>query len=435
MLGGGGVAYGLPNMAIQLAAIVCLAYQGPELLKLYARGNRTVVALVGITIALPIVQMIPIPKSLWATLPSRELLQVSLNAVDASQWHPVTVNTSRTLVSFLGLLMPLTVFALGLKSNEFAKQTAKIAFIAMGVCGALLGSFQLLSLQNHSLLYPEATNIGMLTGFFANRNSAAVFFVCCLLLLVSFDFQRISVFKLMGGLSAGAVLVVGVILTQSRTGLILLGPPVILLGLRFIALRSAERDTLSIGNRSGRMVAAGFLGCAALIVAISGLSDNLFESRLGTVLARFDTTTDERSAIWEDALVSAQRYWPVGSGMGTFDEVFQIDESLENVSTRRAGRAHNDYLEIAIEAGFVGLAIIGLWIGWTLWATWSALARIARWEALSASNILLVIGLQSVFDYPLRNQTMLCLAAFTVGLLACSMKAEPLANAVDRRSS
>lgn len=103
--------------------------------------------------------------------------------------------------------------------------------------------------------------------------------------------------------------------------------------------------------------------------------------------------------------------------MGTFDEVFQIDESLENITPRRAGRAHNDYLEIAVEAGVVGLAVVALWAIWAAFASWRAASTPQRWPALAGTGILMAVALQSLLDYPLRNQAMLCIAALAVALL------------------
>jgi O-antigen ligase len=111
--------------------------------------------------------------------------------------------------------------------------------------------------------------------------------------------------------------------------------------------------------------------------------------------------------------------------MGTFDEVFQVDESLEYISQRRAGRAHNEYLEVAIEAGAVGLAVIAGWALWVAFGTWRALSSLHRWPASAGGGILLAMALQSVLDFPMRNQTMLCLGAFALLLISSQHKAKP----------
>ena len=121
--------------------------------------------------------------------------------------------------------------------------------------------------------------------------------------------------------------------------------------------------------------------------------------------------------MWEDAAFAAREYWPVGSGMGTFDEVFQLHESLEYISPRRAGRAHSDVLEVVIEGGiFSALLVLG-WLAWCAAAVFRA-PPFWRWTALGAGTGVLTLLLQSLLDYPLRSQTLLCMAAVLVVLLA-----------------
>jgi len=108
----------------------------------------------------------------------------------------------------------------------------------------------------------------------------------------------------------------------------------------------------------------------------------------------------------------------VGAGQGTFDEVFQVDESLENLTERRAGRAHNDYLELALEAGLAGLVLAGAWLVLIAWLSWRARRSSLRWAGWAGSSFLLAIALQSITDYPLRNQTMLAFAGLALLLLA-----------------
>jgi O-antigen ligase len=103
--------------------------------------------------------------------------------------------------------------------------------------------------------------------------------------------------------------------------------------------------------------------------------------------------------------------------MGAFDEVFQVDESLESLTKRTAGRAHNDWLELAIEAGLAGLALAVLWMVLIGWLSWRVRHSSQRWAAWSGSTFLLAIALQSITDYPLRNQTILAFAGFALLLL------------------
>lgn len=86
---------------------------------------------------------------------------------------------------------------------------------------------------------------------------------------------------------------------------------------------------------------------------------------------------------------------------------------------------HNDYIEITIEAGAPGLALVALWLVLLWWLSWRARESRMRWAAWAASGFLLAIALQSITDYPLRNQTILALAGFALLLLARIAAAEP----------
>jgi O-antigen ligase len=84
---------------------------------------------------------------------------------------------------------------------------------------------------------------------------------------------------------------------------------------------------------------------------------------------------------------------------------------------RRAGRAHNDYIELTIETGAAGLVLVALWLVLLGWLSWQVRHSSQRWAAWAASTFLLAIALQSITDYPLRNQAMLALAAYALLLL------------------
>ncbi len=264
---------------------------------------------------------------------------------------------------------------------------------------------------------------GVLFGFFANRNTTGIFLVCSLLMLTSLSPRKMFSLAWQVKIGAAVVLATGVVLTQSRTGIVLLAIPLALAVIRLIVLGIAQRQQ---SNQRGNTVLHAALGAAlAGIVVAGGMATFVSGSRVDTVLARFEKTQERRPSIWEDSRYAAGRYWPAGAGMGTFDEVFQQDESLEYVSERRAGRAHNDYLEVAIEAGALAIALVAAWALWVAFAAWRAITTPQRWPALAGAGMLMAIALQSLLDYPLRNQAMLCIAAFAVVLLAPVSRRKP----------
>jgi exopolysaccharide production protein ExoQ len=280
-----------------------------------------------------------------------------------------------------------------------------------------MGTVQLGATDDTGTLFGARSPGQLLLGTFANRNSTGLFLVFALALAAVLPPPRPHSAVLYGRLGAIVLLMVGIVLTRSRTALVLALLPLLLGGLRMLWWWTRERaGHARRGGLGGAMLIAlsaislAGAGITALVVAAPG--------QVAATLERFEAKDDPRRFIWDDAAYAVGRYWPAGAGMGTFDEVFQIDESLENLTQKRAGRAHNDYIELAIESGPVGLALAAVWLVLIGWLSWLARRSSMRWTAWAGSAFMLAIALQSITDYPLRNQALLAFAGFALLLLA-----------------
>jgi len=410
IFGGGGSGAGLANLIVQGAAIVIIALHRDLCWEFFSRAPRHVAILIGVTLLLPLLQCIPLPPWLWHQLPGRELVVEPLVLIaKQNRWMPLSMNAGRTMIAFFALLPPLAIVILACRSTPRGQRTIIAVLVACGVIEVLLGAQQLALSNQHLMFYDEAVGTGELQGVFANRNTAGLFLAIALCALIGLSIYRpVSVPSVCVGLGTAALLLVGLILTRSRSSIALTLIPFML----FLYYSWVSVAHLSAG-RARLIVPAlsiGLLLCAPL----------LFErnDRLQSSLARFQSLEDARPAIWEDAGSSAKRFWPVGSGIGTFDDVFQIDETLESLSPGRAARAHNDYLEVLIESGLLGGVVVLCWavaIGAALWR--SLRSRERRGAALTACGVFTLLACQSVLDYPLRCQTLLCVAGLMVAIL------------------
>lgn len=408
-LGGGGGRYGLANLMVQFTALGLLTFFRDAFLGFWRAAHPVLSLLLVGTLAIPVLQLVPLPEGVWTTLPGRELAIDARVAADRMGWAPASLDSSRTLVALTGLIVPLTVLTVGSAIERDRLFWLGWIVVAMGLVNVGLGIGQALSSDPTPSFYPETPMPGVLFGTFANRNSTGLFLVCALTFAALLPAPREGPFALPLRLGICVVLLLGIILTKSRTAFALSALPILLACARFAYARIA-----SSSNANARVWRLLQIFAAALVIALTVVS--LFSAapgRLGDTIARFDDGTS-RSYIWEDSLYAAERYWPVGSGVGTFDEVFQIDESLENLTARRAGRAHNDYIEVAIESGVAGLFMIIAWLVVVGWFTWRARLSSQRWIAWAGSAILLAIALQSITDYPLRNQAMLAVGALAL---------------------
>jgi O-antigen ligase len=419
LFGGGGIGAPLGNLTVQLAALVLLAFTPAGTIRFWREAPLALRVLVLSAIALPLAQIIPLPESLWSTLPSRTLVSSALERAGGTGWMPFSVDPRRTLLAATALITPLAVLAAGWTLPRERLIDLGWLLVALGLLTVLLGAVQLSNASGTATLYGVGYSRQVLVGTFANRNSVGLFLTFALGLAALLPAPKPHPAVLPARLAACAMLLLGVALSQSRTALVLALLPALLGAARGLGTILHARAAPS----AARAVMIG-LGAVALVGATAGALVVAAPGRIGEALERFEAKDDPRRFIWDDATYTAGRYWPAGAGIGTFDEIYQVDESLENMTKRRAGRAHNDYIELTIEAGAPGLALMALWIVLIAWLSWRVRGSSMRWAGWAGSAFLLTIALQSITDYPLRSQAMLAFAAYAV-LLVARIATEP----------
>lgn len=412
--GGGGARYGLANLAVQLTALAALAARSDSVARFWREAPMLLRIALLAAFAVPVLQIIPLPESAWSALPGRELVSRSLALAGGDDgWRPFSVDPLRTLLALTALVTPAAVLWAGWSLKRDRLIDLGWLVVAFGLVTVLLGAAQLGAQTDSATLYGSRDPGAILLGTFANRNSTGLFLTFALGLAALLPAPRPHPALLPARIAVCALLLLGVFLTQSRTALVLALLPLLLAAARAAGWGMRKRD-----GRRGQHGAIVAVGAAALLAAGLGTVLVAAPGRIGDTLERFEAKADPRRFIWDDATFIAGRYWPLGAGMGSFDEIYQVDESLENLSPRRPGRAHNDFLELAIEAGAPGLALAALWLVLVGWLSWAARHSERRWIAWAGGSFLLAIALQSVTDYPLRNQTILAMAGFALLLLA-----------------
>ncbi|WP_086738242.1 O-antigen ligase family protein [Erythrobacter colymbi] len=409
--GGGGIGYPMANLAVQLAALAALASRPGSVAAFWREAPLALRLLVILSLALPLCQIIPLPESVWTTLPGRSLVARSLEQVGASGAMPISVDPRRTLLALTALVTPAAMLFAGWNLPRERLIDLGWLVVGLGIVTVLMGLVQLGATTGAGTLYGARKAGALLLGTFANRNSTGLFLTFAVGLAALLPAPRPHPAIVYARVAVCVLLAVGVALTQSRTALVLLIVPVLLGTARALSVLLARKTP---GAARAAMIG---LGALALVGVAGGTLVVAGPGRIGEALERFEAKDDPRRFIWEDATFSAGRYWPVGAGIGTFDEIYQIDESLENLTARRAGRAHNDFIELTMEAGAAGLAVAAAWLVMLAWLTLRARRDPHRWAAWAGGAFLLVIALQSITDYPLRNQTILAFAGFALLLL------------------
>lgn len=253
----------------------------------------------------------------------------------------------------------------------------------------------------------------MADGFFANRNSTADFILVALIASATLAWRSrhlaSSPLLFVAVLAAmDLALLTGLFLTGSRTGIVL--APLVLIAQFLILRRGSRKHVLAL-------VAGSVLVAIASAVSFTALRNT---RAVAIVVERFTLEGEFRPELWRDAVFALTQYWPFGTGQGTFVPVLIAAERLEVVDPTVPNRAHNDFLELAIEGGLPGmiaLALIGMILFRATRATWGDAGPDTKVQVAFSITTLVVLALHSLVDYPLRSMALAGLAAVAAGML------------------
>lgn len=364
-------------------------------------------------VAVPLIQLVPLPPALWTRLPSHAQSELALQVIGATPaWVPLSLSPDRTWASFLALLPPVAMFLgiMAIRPDTILRLVQLLVLLT--AAAVLLGMGQILT-GDKSLYLWATTDAGNVVGFLANRNHMAT------LCLVSLPFaitmaghamrhndarSRTTVWV---ALAFTTVIIFAMAAIRSRTGLVLLGP---------VLAVSILAGWIAAGRGRPKPVFMGLVGVTGIaLVACAVLAIN-------PILERFDATgaKEGRFENWPLIAETTNTYLPLGSGLGSFDAVFRSVEPLARLDPTFFNQAHNDYLETWLETGWLGAAIIIAFMVWFFrrsWAIWKTRSA-PYWDTQRAATIAIgVMLLHSFVDYPLRTATMATVFALCCGLL------------------
>lgn len=378
------------------------------------------VLILAAAVLVPLVQLIPLPFGVWSELPGRGPAVSALQLAGLGQpAAPLSLDPFATTRAALSLLVPISIF-LGVYALEPRDRRNLLLIVALvASLSALLGIVQALNPgQRWLYLWPKAIFTSA-SGLLANRNHQADFLIAGLLCLSYWLAQKGS------GRAAKPwyrqplvallpVIILGLAVCGSRAGYALA-----LVALAYAAGGLFKRPALQIWVLR--------LFVAALVLAALVALFDPFGARgaIGSLLSGRETRVDALP----DLLFALQSYYPVGSGLGTFDAVFRGVESLDLVSNVYLNRAHNEYIEVLIEAGLPGILVMAAVLIWLLIRWWQVgtVRDTSPYRALQrlAAIMLFVFAAHSVVDYPLRSLSLAALA----GLFAAILTPDPRADA------
>lgn len=344
----------------------------------------------------------------WAEYQSR--LGKDLNSA-------VSLNPTDTVTSTMRLMAYGGAFWLALQLGRDRHRAIRLylALIVAGFLYAAYGVLIQLSGSDTILWYEKWAYPGVLTSTFINRNHFATYAGMIAILAMAMTVRDV---RNAGGLDslsfaailnalersrirtffvfmAGIIAAVALILTQSRGGFLALTSGVLML-----------TAVLLMRKRRGVKAWLATVGAVSVAVAVllqvagAGLGER-FQAADTEGLAGPDL---RREAIGQtlDAVRSAP--W-MGTGYGTFDEVYHRTRPItEWINSPDADHAHNTYLEILLEGGPVGLALILSAFGWALFVcVRGALHRERSYTySAAAAAVTVLIGVHALVDFSVQ---------------------------------
>jgi O-antigen ligase len=251
-------------------------------------------------------------------------------------------------------------------------------------------------------------DIGQVSGTFANRNHFALVIAMGLLTVPVWAFRDGARSRRRAPLALALILlfVLITIASGSRAGLF-----VGLIGLT-AGLVIIRREIRAIFAQAPRWAFPAAIGGVVATVAIIVLL-SVAANRAVSIdrLLNADAGQDMRRRALPSVLDMIATYFPAGSGLGGFDPIFRISEPFALLKTTYFNHAHNDFLEVALDAGLLGIALLVATVFWWSWNSARSWRPSGSTQARLGSAMLFLVGVASLFDYPARTPIVMAFMA------------------------
>ena len=376
-----------------------------------------------------LLQLVPLPPAIWTALPGRPAIRLMLeDAGTQPGWLSLSLRPHETLKVFLALLPPTALLFAVLVMD--LKQRVWLLALAAGLAlvSVVLGLLQLLNGPGSPLYFHQFTSPNRAVGFFANPNHFTALLYATLplasALMAGFMGRRARIVAIACGAIAFAYLV-GLSISGSRTALLLGGMS---LAASFLLM---ARSGAFAGLARRRLAFVGGLAALTIVPVLMGVGLLTILDRLGSQ----DLIDDLRWQILPASVSQAWAYFPFGSGLGTFEKAYALNESVSLLIPSFINHVHNDWVEVLYEAGVLGLVPMGfcalVLARMSLGAARAEPSLSAYLQAGGAIAVGLLL-LHSLWDYPLRTQACLSVMAIALALSVAPTRAniESVAEAI-----
>jgi len=352
-------------------------------------------------VSLALVQLIPLPPQIWTAIPGREFLEQAAAVSGQKQpWRPLSFSPNATANALWSLVVPVTTLLLMAQLRRDDDWRIVTVLLILVVGSTFLG---LLQFSGGHFDHPLVNDIaGSVSASFANRNHFALFAAIGCILAPAWGFGEEDQKRWKGPVSIVLLLLFALIIlaTGSRMGM-LAGALGVALG-----LLNVRRKVISELRRLPRTYAIALVTIVvALLVTTIILSITLGRAASFDRIMTLDAGDDLRRKALPTVLTMTQYYFPFGSGLGAFDPVFRIHEPDDLLDVVYFNHAHNDWIEIVLDAGLAGVVLLGAAIVWWVWKSagaWRSNSSKSQLPRLGSATLILVF-VASITDYPART--------------------------------
>jgi O-antigen ligase len=350
----------------------------------------------GLATLLTAAHLVPLPYDVWSNLPGRQVIVDIDKAVGLGQIsRPLSMSPETTLNALLSLSVPFAVLVLASQLDGVRQRRALGIVLLLSFTSAAVGLLQATGAD--IVLYSRQASQDV-AGLFVNRNHQAallglIFPMAAVAITAGIGMGLPRKIEAFAGASMCLVAVPLVLITGSRTGLLVAGASLVLvfafslLPLKRLAIRPWVRYS------------AAFVSVGALVWATVWASRDVAFMRLE------DQTEDLRWPVWQSIIDMLPHYLPWGTGVGSYVEAYKVLEPDSLLRPTFSNHAHNEALEILFTAGIPGAALMLLAFVFLAAAVWRALRASGDAALFNCLGILVIIllAIASLSDYPIRT--------------------------------
>ncbi len=371
----------------------------------------------GLVVFVPVLQLLPLPAGVWSVPPARQALVADLSqagiAALSPHWSLAPFATEQSLWS---MLPALAVFLAAIALPSASRRRLLQAIVVLALLNVAFAFFQAGLPRDSALRLYQDFDAGF-GGLLANTNHQATACIVGMVLAVGLAVEariraargetRPYTYWWYAGLTGFFLLVTP--LSTARAGLA-------------IALPALAAALLLTGGlplaRIGRSKRATALALGLTVFAIIGV-----RAAMGWMAV--DEAEELRHTMAGAAMAIGKEQAPLGSGIGSFVQVFEQGAPARLWLAHYVNHAHNEYVQWWLTAGWLGMLVLAIVLAVLAASGWQvAKARGKGSNAVLAAACFVAVCAvlaHSWADYPLRTTTLMATASALAGLMLAAL--------------